>query len=87
METQKELLDKFKKVCICKGITGATITKAIKEGALSFEALRRVIGTGTGNCKARRCRLKIVERVNDYKKSIETEEPDNTRNSETRLSS
>ncbi len=86
METQKELIEKFKKVCICKGITGATINKAIKEGALSFEALRRVIGTGTGNCKARRCRHKIVERVNDYKKTLQVEEPDNN-NQETSLPS
>ena len=74
METQKELIEKFKKVCICRGITAATITKAIKGGALSFEALRRTIGTGTGNCKARRCRHKIVERVNDYKKTLKAEE-------------
>ena len=48
--------------------------KAIEDGALSFEALRRKIGTGTGNCKAKRCRHKIVERVNDYKKSQQAAE-------------
>ena len=45
---------------------------AIKEGSLSFEALRKNIGVGTGNCKAKRCRSKIEERIKDYKESIET---------------
>ena len=40
---------------------------AIREGSLSFEALRRKIGVGTGNCKAKRCRPKSEERVKDYK--------------------
>ena len=82
METQKQLLAKFKKVCICRGITAGTISRAIEGGALSFEALRRKIGTGTGNCKAKRCRLKIVKQVNDYKESLKAEEPE-TSDSET----
>ena len=45
---------------------------AIKEGSLSFEALRKNIGVGTGNCKAKRCRPKIEELIKDYKESIET---------------
>ena len=40
---------------------------AIQEGSLSFEALRKKIGVGTGNCKAKRCRSKIEERVKDHK--------------------
>jgi len=86
LETQKQLLEKFKKVCICRGITAGTISKAIEGGALSFEALRRTIGTGTGNCKAKRCRNKIVQRVNDYKESLKAEEPE-TSDSETTLPS
>ncbi len=42
---------------------------AIQQGALSFEALRRKIGVGTGNCKAKRCRGPIEKRVRDYKNS------------------
>ena len=45
---------------------------AIKEGSLTFEALRKNIGVGTGNCKAKRCRAKIEERIKDYKESIKT---------------
>ena len=43
---------------------------AIQEGSMTFEALRKNIGVGTGNCKAKRCRPKIEERIKDYKESI-----------------
>ena len=46
--------------------------KAIHEGAITFEALRKNIGVGTGNCKAKRCRAKIEERIRDYKESIKS---------------
>ena len=38
---------------------------AIKEGSLSFEALRKNIGVGTGNCKAKRC-LNSKKFIKDY---------------------
>lgn len=74
MTTQKNLIDNFKKVCICRSITAATITQAIKDGCLSFEALRRKIGVGTGNCKAKRCRHNIEKRVQDHKDSLKAQE-------------
>ena len=40
---------------------------AIRGGMLTFEALRRELGVGTGNCKAKRCRPKIEERIKDRK--------------------
>ena len=43
---------------------------AIQEGSLTFEALRKKIGVGTGNCKAKRCRSKIEERIKDYKEDL-----------------
>ncbi len=69
MQSQKLLIDNFKKVCICRSITGGTIMKAIRGGHLSFVALRRNIGVGTGNCGAKRCRHKIEEKVRDYRAS------------------
>ncbi len=69
MSSQKELIDNFKKVCICRSIKAGTIMQAIRGGCLSFEALRRKIGVGTGNCKAKRCRSNIEQRVLDYKRS------------------
>ena len=47
---------------------------AIREGSLTFEALRRSIGVGTGNCKAKRCRSKIEERIKNHKDSLKVEE-------------
>ena len=72
METKKQLIDSFKKVCLCRSIKAGTITAAIQEGSLTFEALRKNIGVGTGNCKAKRCRTKIEERIKDYKDSLNT---------------
>ncbi|MCZ6512537.1 MAG: (2Fe-2S)-binding protein [Nitrospinae bacterium] len=71
MSTQKQMINNFKKVCICRSVTGGTIMKAIREGSLSFEALRRAIRVGTGNCKARRCRPKIEAQLEAYKASPE----------------
>jgi hypothetical protein len=48
--------------------------KAIREGSLSFEALRRAIRVGTGNCKAKRCRPKIEAQLQVYKQSLGTAE-------------
>jgi len=70
LETNKQLIDSFKKVCLCRSIKAGTITAAIQEGSMSFEALRKNIGVGTGNCKAKRCRAKIEERIKDYKDGL-----------------
>ncbi len=42
----------------------------IQEGAFTFEELRKKIGVGTGNCKAKRCRPNIEKRIKDYKASL-----------------
>ena len=51
---------------------------AIQGGTMTFEALRREIGVGTGNCKAKRCRTKIEDRIQCYKDSLKeaSVEPD-----------
>ncbi|MGP0628977.1 (2Fe-2S)-binding protein [Nitrospina sp. 32_T5] len=73
LKTETDWVDHFKKVCICRSITGGTIMKAIQDGALSFEALRRAIRVGTGNCKAKRCRPKIEDKLHAYKCALEVE--------------
>ncbi|MBC8286083.1 MAG: (2Fe-2S)-binding protein [Nitrospinae bacterium] len=74
METKKQFLDNLKKVCLCRSIKAGTITSAIQGGLLTFEALRRAIGVGTGNCKAKRCRPKIEERIKDHKDSLKEDD-------------
>jgi bacterioferritin-associated ferredoxin len=56
-----EIMDKLKKVCICKGISKAAIKKAILDGALSVEEVEKITGAGSGGCQGRRCRPKIQE--------------------------
>ena len=68
LTAEKKIINNFKKVCICRSIKGGTILTAISNGALSFEALRRTIRVGTGNCKAKRCRANIEEMINEFKK-------------------
>ena len=72
LTSQRKLINNFKKVCICRSIKGGTIMTAMQEGALSFEALRRKIRVGTGNCNAKRCRVKIEAMVREFKSSRET---------------
>ena len=67
LTAKKKLINNFKKVCICRSIKGGTILKAMEDGALSFEALRRTIRVGTGNCKAKRCRKNIEKMVSEFK--------------------
>ena len=73
MASQSQLIDHFKKVCICRSITGGTIMKAMRDGALSFEALRRQIRVGTGQCGAKRCREKIEAKIKNYKAEMKTD--------------
>jgi len=68
LNSEKKIINHFKKICICRSIKAGTILKAMEDGTLSFEALRRTIRVGTGNCKAKRCRENIEKMVSDFKK-------------------
>lgn len=56
-----EVLDKLTKVCLCRGISRATMKKAILNGAKTVEQVRKATGAGSGSCKGRRCTPKIEE--------------------------
>jgi bacterioferritin-associated ferredoxin len=70
LEKNKQLLDNLKKICLCRSIKAGTITTAIRGGTMTFEALRRELGVGTGNCQAKRCRTKIEDRIQCHKDSL-----------------
>ena len=72
MTAEIKIINNFKKVCICRSIKGGTILTAISNGALSFEALRRTIRVGTGNCKAKRCRANIEAMIAEFKNKQKT---------------
>lgn len=62
---KSELMDKMTKVCICKGISRASIKKVIKEGALTVDEVNKITGSGVGSCGGRRCREKILMMINE----------------------
>jgi bacterioferritin-associated ferredoxin len=70
LDTQKKLIENLKKICMCRSVNLGTIKGAMREGALSFEALRRKISVGTGNCKAKRCRPRIEKLVREHKEDL-----------------
>ncbi|ARC83290.1 BFD-like [2Fe-2S] binding domain protein [Clostridium argentinense CDC 2741] len=66
-EKKKMVLDKMTKVCICKAIPRSKIKEAIKSGATTVEEVNKIVGSGSGGCKGRRCGPKIEELINMYK--------------------
>ena len=61
----QQILDKLTKVCTCKAISKSKIKKAIKEGAKTVEEINKVIGSGSGACKGKRCSPKIEQLLKD----------------------
>jgi bacterioferritin-associated ferredoxin len=60
-----QILDKITKVCICKGITRASIKEAIRNGAKTVGEVQMVTGAGGGSCQGRRCTEKIQELLDE----------------------
>ena len=62
-----EILDKLTKVCLCKGISKATIKKSILNGAKTIEEVRKATGAGSGGCGGKRCTPKIEQLLEELK--------------------
>ncbi|KZL90869.1 (2Fe-2S)-binding protein [Clostridium magnum] len=62
-----EILDKLTKVCICKGISRATIKNAILNGATTIEEVKKSTGAGSGSCVGKRCTPKIEQLLEELK--------------------
>lgn len=56
-----EILDRMTKVCICKGISRATVKKAIRNGAKTVREVQKATGAGSGSCGGKRCTEKIQQ--------------------------
>lgn len=65
-EINAEIMDKLTKVCLCKGISRATIKKAIENGAKTVEDVRKATGATTGGCGGKRCTPKIQQLIDEY---------------------
>ncbi len=63
MEQDKhaEIMDKMTKICLCKGISRATIKKAIANGAATLSEVQKATGAGSGPCSGKRCTEKILK--------------------------
>ncbi len=55
--TEKDLI-----VCRCMEVTEEEIRKAIRQGAASFDAVKRTTRSGMGPCQGRTCQ-QLVERL------------------------
>ena len=64
-ELNQEILDKLTKVCLCKGITRATMKKAIAAGADTVDKVKKATGAGSGSCGGKRCTPKIQELIDN----------------------
>ena len=60
-EINDAIMDKLTKVCLCKGISRATIKQAITNGADTVAKVNKATGSGSGSCGGRRCGPKIQE--------------------------
>ncbi|MDF2615840.1 MAG: (2Fe-2S)-binding protein [Sedimentibacter sp.] len=67
---KSDIMDKMTKVCICKGISRASIKKAIREGALTVEEVNKVTGSGSGPCGGRRCGEKILMLIDEREQNL-----------------
>ncbi len=58
-KTKENIIDKLTKVCVCTGVSRASIKKSIQNGAKSFDDIKSKTGAGSGSCCGKRCREKI----------------------------
>jgi bacterioferritin-associated ferredoxin len=61
------VLDKLTKTCRCRVITRAKIKDAIRNGASTFEEVKKATGAGNGSCKGKNCSYLINQLIEQYK--------------------
>jgi bacterioferritin-associated ferredoxin len=61
-----EIIDKLTKTCVCRGISRASIKKAISEVAKTVEDVKRITGAGSGSCKGKKCTWKIQDLIDQF---------------------
>ena len=66
-QKQEQIMDNITKVYICRAIPRRKIKDAIREGADSVMKVSEKTGAMTGECRGRRCGLKIKALVDGYK--------------------
>ena len=62
-----KIMDNITKICICRAIPRSKIKDAIRKGADSVVKVNEVTGSGSGECRGRRCGLKIKGLIDGYR--------------------
>lgn len=57
----QDIIEGLKPICLCKGIKKSVILKHIRAGLRTVEELKKATGAGSGSCKGKRCRPRILE--------------------------
>ena len=70
-DLNSKILDKMTKVCICKGISRASMKNAIREGSKNLLEVQKATGAGNGACGGRRCTPKILELLEEDNTKIQ----------------
>ena len=65
------VLDKITKTCRCKVITRAKIKEAIRNGATTFEEVKKATGAGTGHCKGAGCSYSINNLIKEHLEQLD----------------
>ena len=63
------ILDKLTKTCRCRVISRAKIKEAIKNGASTFDEVKKATGAGQGSCTGANCEYLINELLKKYKEN------------------
>lgn len=66
------ILDKLTKTCRCRAISRAKIKEVIKNGASTFEEVKKATGAGTGSCKGTTCSHIINDLIKKHKETNES---------------
>ena len=65
-ELTRQWLLQNKKICICNGIPRKLFIEAIRNGARSLQEINRFVGSGSGECKGKRCGPRIERLLAAY---------------------
>ncbi|MDH5541611.1 MAG: (2Fe-2S)-binding protein [Nitrospinota bacterium] len=68
MESNEDILDGLKPICLCKGIRKKVFKKHFTDGITTLEGLRKATGAGTGSCGGKRCTPRILAFIEEQRK-------------------
>ena len=68
MESNEEILDGLKPICLCKGIRKKVFKNHFAKGITTLQGLRQATGAGTGSCGGKRCTPRILALIEELSK-------------------